>query len=256
MKTWYFRFEYPLYDVLPAYFKQAYWESAQAANEAERIKQHERVIRRWTRLVQGLQLRKRLLEDYGKAEVTVSLAADEVGSLLLDLKMLNPPQALPAPGGFLTEYDGVIEHFSLPKTRTIHSYEEAVKSNEEAEPAPAYDPHHSWSSPPPERQSTLNEGSPMIGSAENVPKTLRQRATDHYARLDHVPHAPRPVQPEKLKAKTKAKMRLSSNSSASDSETMPSRKRPRRAKVASSPPGRQLRSGVRKSARHNKKGPS
>ena len=42
------------------------------------------------------------MEDYGKVEVAVSLAADEVGSLLLDSKMLNPPQALPAPGGFLT----------------------------------------------------------------------------------------------------------------------------------------------------------
>lgn len=147
--------------------------------------------------MQGLQLRKRLLKDYGKAEVAVSLAADEVGSSLLDLKMLNPPQALPAPGGFLTEYDGVIEHFSLPKTRIMNSHEEAVKSNEDAEPAPAYDPHHSWSSPPPEQQSTLNESSPMAGSGANVPKTLRQRASDHYARLDHVQHAPRPVQSKK-----------------------------------------------------------
>jgi xeroderma pigmentosum group C-complementing protein len=255
-KTWCFRFEYPLFDLLSAYFKQAYWESAQAANEAEKIKRHERVIRRWTRLVQGLQLRKRLLEDYGKAEVAVSLAADEVGLLLLLSKMLNSLQALPAPGGFLTEYDGVIEHFSLPKTRIMHYHEEEVKSNEEAEPASAYDPHHSWSSPAPERQSSLNEGSPVVGSGANVPKTLRQRATDHYARLNHVQHAPSPVQSKKPKPKTKTKMRLSSNSSASDSETMPSPKRLRRAKVGSSPPGRQLRSGVRKSARHSEKGPS
>jgi xeroderma pigmentosum group C-complementing protein len=236
--------------LLSTYFKQAYWESAQAANEAENIKRHERVIRRWTRLVQGLQLRKRLFEDYGKAEVAISLAADEVGSLLLDSKILNPPQVLPAPGGFLTEYDGVIEHFSLPKTRIVHSHIEAANSNEEAEPAPAYDPHRSWSSPPPEQQNALNESSLMVESGANVPKTLRQRATDHYARLDHVEHAPRPVQSKK----TKTKMRLSSNSSASDSETMRSPKRLRRAKVASSPPGRQLRSGVRKSARHGEKG--
>jgi hypothetical protein len=132
----------------------------------------------------------------------------------------------------------------------MHSHEEAVNSSEEAEPAPVYDPHHSWSSPPPERQKSLNERSLVVGSGANVPKTLRQRATDHYARLDHVQHAPRPVQSKK----SKTKMRLSSNSSASDSETMPSPKRLRRAKVASSHPGRQLRSGVRKSARRGEKG--
>lgn len=57
---------------------QAYWESAQAANEAEKTKRHERVIQRWSRLVQGLRLRKRLIEDYGTTEAVASLATGEV----------------------------------------------------------------------------------------------------------------------------------------------------------------------------------
>ena len=43
---------------------KAYWESAQDAEEKERIKREERVLKRWTRLVQGLRIRKRLQEQY------------------------------------------------------------------------------------------------------------------------------------------------------------------------------------------------
>jgi hypothetical protein len=67
--------------LLSTYPEQAYWESAQAVKEAETIKRRERVIRRWTNLVQGLQTRKRLFKDYGHTEVAVSLPADEVDSL-------------------------------------------------------------------------------------------------------------------------------------------------------------------------------
>ncbi|KAG8834640.1 hypothetical protein FRC17_007942 [Serendipita sp. 399] len=84
----------------------AYWESEQAAQEAERVKRHERVMRRWTRLVQGLRVRKRLIADYG----TMHDPGDTVD-----------PQPAPAPGGFLTEYDGVIEHFDLPKTHVFRT---------------------------------------------------------------------------------------------------------------------------------------
>lgn len=45
-------------------FTKAYWESAQDAEEKERIKREERVIKRWTRLVQGLRIRQRLQEQY------------------------------------------------------------------------------------------------------------------------------------------------------------------------------------------------
>jgi hypothetical protein len=169
--------------------------------------------------------------------------------------MLNLPQALPAPGGFLTEYDGIVEHFSLPKMRIIQYHEDAATSDKD-EVAPSYDPHHSWSSPPPEQQISPNQDSPTTGSHASVPRTLRQHATDHYARLDHVQRAPKPVQSKKLKGESKTKRRLSSESLASDSETVPSPKRLRRAKAAPSPPRRQLRSGGRKSARNSEKSPS
>lgn len=43
---------------------QAYWKSAQAAEEKERQKKQERVIKHWSSLVQGLRVRKRLDEQY------------------------------------------------------------------------------------------------------------------------------------------------------------------------------------------------
>ncbi|CCA70644.1 related to xeroderma pigmentosum group C complementing factor (homolog to excision repair protein RAD4) [Serendipita indica DSM 11827] len=52
----------------------AYWESVQANQEAENLKRRERVLRRWSKLILGLQVRKRLQEEYGGSENKVDEA--------------------------------------------------------------------------------------------------------------------------------------------------------------------------------------
>jgi hypothetical protein len=44
---------------------QAYWESAAAAQEKELHKRQEKAIKKWQRLIQGMQIRSRLQEQYG-----------------------------------------------------------------------------------------------------------------------------------------------------------------------------------------------
>lgn len=43
---------------------KAYWETAQAAEEKERQKQQERVVKRWQKLIHGLRVRERLMKEY------------------------------------------------------------------------------------------------------------------------------------------------------------------------------------------------
>jgi len=45
---------------------QAYWEAEHDAGEKAKVKRQERVIKRWTRLIQGLRLRQRLQEQYAE----------------------------------------------------------------------------------------------------------------------------------------------------------------------------------------------
>lgn len=48
---------------------EAYWEHENDAAEKEKTKRHDAVIKRWTRLIQGLRIRKRLQEQYaGRAD--------------------------------------------------------------------------------------------------------------------------------------------------------------------------------------------
>ena len=47
---------------------QAYWESSAAAEEKERVKNEEKALKRWVKLVNGLRVRARLLAAYGSGE--------------------------------------------------------------------------------------------------------------------------------------------------------------------------------------------
>lgn len=56
---------------------QAYWEAEQDAQEKARIKREERVIKQWTRLVQGLRIRQRLQDQYSsKPEGHIDVSSD------------------------------------------------------------------------------------------------------------------------------------------------------------------------------------
>ena len=46
----------------------AYEESAQAAQERERIKKEEKALKRWVKLMNGLRVRRRLQAEYGQSD--------------------------------------------------------------------------------------------------------------------------------------------------------------------------------------------
>lgn len=129
-------------------------------------------------------------------------------------------------------------------------HEDSALPNEEDDiaPAPDYDPHHTWPNALSDERHPLVESN-MVAEDGVIPKTLRQRAAEHYAHQDHVQDTPEPVQRRKLQPNKKTKRQLSSDSSTSESETMPSSKRRRGTRFGPSPVKRELRSGVRKSAR-------
>ena len=54
---------------------QAYWEAERDAEAKRRAKRQEAVLKRWTKLVQGLRIRQRLLEQYADRTVPSSSTA-------------------------------------------------------------------------------------------------------------------------------------------------------------------------------------
>jgi len=84
---------------------EAFWEAEHAAAQKDAEKRHSAVIKRWTRLVQGLRLRKRLQEQYG----TMDKGTDE------PVPSGDDPVEEPGPGGFLTQADDVVQAYVLPK---------------------------------------------------------------------------------------------------------------------------------------------
>lgn len=90
---------------------EAYWESEQAAAEKEAEKRRAAVIKRWTRLVQGLRMRERLLAQYG----TKPNDAEESGSGVV-AKPADVDEHVPTTGGgFLTQPDDIVTAYKLPK---------------------------------------------------------------------------------------------------------------------------------------------
>ncbi|KAH8114490.1 Rad4-domain-containing protein [Phellopilus nigrolimitatus] len=81
---------------------EAYWEAEREAEEKERAKRKERVIKRWTRLIHGLRIRQRLQEQYANGGEP-ALAQD------------NKEDLVEQPGGFLTEADAIVQPFHLPR---------------------------------------------------------------------------------------------------------------------------------------------
>lgn len=130
---------------------QAYWEAEEQAEEKARMKRQDRVIKQWSRLVQGLRLRKRLQEQYGAD-------AERQGVGTVDEDKYGPPEvnyALPNPaglladsqmpevvhdkqgGGFLLVADDVVEPHHLPRYQHVippppsTSHAEPVKCGDE-----------------------------------------------------------------------------------------------------------------------------
>ncbi|KAI0333722.1 Rad4-domain-containing protein [Cubamyces sp. BRFM 1775] len=97
---------------------EAYWEMEQNAEAKRRAKRQEQVIKRWTKLVQGLRIRQRLLEQYADraAPEDGPSAIKDTGEAQTHEEEPEKPAA--AGGGFLTGVDDVVQPYTLP--RNLH----------------------------------------------------------------------------------------------------------------------------------------
>ncbi|KAJ6583977.1 hypothetical protein DFH09DRAFT_1260163 [Mycena vulgaris] len=90
---------------------EAYWEAENDAAEKARVKRRDRVLKRWTRLVHGLRIRKSLQEEYkDRQPATVPGEQEEDVEILPGL----------AGGGFVTGADGVVQPYNLPKYQHVN----------------------------------------------------------------------------------------------------------------------------------------
>ncbi|KAL5501487.1 hypothetical protein ACEPAH_8747 [Sanghuangporus vaninii] len=85
---------------------EAYWTAERETEAKEQVKRRERVIKRWSRLIQGLRIRQRLQEQYASGnELSIS-----------DLRhTVDEFTEAEQPGGFLKEADAVVQPFHLPR---------------------------------------------------------------------------------------------------------------------------------------------
>jgi len=144
---------------------EAYWESVAESEEKEKAKRRERVLMRWTRLVQGLRIRQRLQEQYAPgAEAQVINLHDE-----------EPVQE----GGFVAGLDDAIAPFSLPRMQ--HQVVEFAQFKRTA--APVDDEPLEEVIPQP-AAATLEDDVEMVDVTPDVvqsgaPKTLAELAAEH-----------------------------------------------------------------------------
>jgi len=61
---------------------KAYEASAQAAEEKERRKKEDRVIKLWTKIIQGLRIRDRLKSQYAEGTAKIVLPNGEVNDVM------------------------------------------------------------------------------------------------------------------------------------------------------------------------------
>ena len=59
--------------------EQAYWQTEQHRAEKEEIKRRADVLKRWARLVKGLQIRRRLRAQYQRTDTGADLGGDTYG---------------------------------------------------------------------------------------------------------------------------------------------------------------------------------
>ncbi|KAL1745796.1 hypothetical protein HDZ31DRAFT_81675 [Schizophyllum fasciatum] len=98
---------------------EAYWEAEQDAAEKARVKREERVLKLWSRLVQGLHIRARLHAQYADrgneapANAPRTPSAPDVQAADERIEVDLPE----ADGGYLVGADDVVQSFSLPKAQ-------------------------------------------------------------------------------------------------------------------------------------------
>ncbi|KLO14754.1 Rad4-domain-containing protein [Schizopora paradoxa] len=92
----------------------AYWEHERNAEAKEAEKQRERVIKRWSRLIQGMRIRQRLKDQY-EGEPSTSTTATQPHEPASTTLLTLPSIQEDVPGGFIAKADTIIQPFHLPK---------------------------------------------------------------------------------------------------------------------------------------------
>ncbi|KAL1705454.1 hypothetical protein EV121DRAFT_279590 [Schizophyllum commune] len=102
---------------------EAYWEAEQDAAEKARVKREERVLKLWTRLVQGLTIRARLQEQYAdrdrgsKAPANEPPPAASTSAAQPEDDDLIEVELPDTGGGYLVGADDVVQSYHLPKAQ-------------------------------------------------------------------------------------------------------------------------------------------
>ncbi|KAG6812304.1 hypothetical protein H0H92_003477 [Tricholoma furcatifolium] len=106
---------------------EAYWEAEQDAEDKARAKREDRVLKQWTRLIEGLRIRKRLQNQYATKPdterqsqvqgVTHDAAVENQLGISKDIVVTMSHPGVGAGGGFLVGADDVVQPFHLPKPK-------------------------------------------------------------------------------------------------------------------------------------------
>ncbi|KAG7091277.1 hypothetical protein E1B28_010326 [Marasmius oreades] len=106
---------------------EAFWEAEQDAEEKARFKREERVIKLWTKLVHGLRIRQRLLEQYANMNEGQPTSSSTPAANEGDDDKKQEVVVSTEGGGFLVEAGDVIEEFHLPKYQRIDEDGQAIQ---------------------------------------------------------------------------------------------------------------------------------
>ncbi|KAI0352597.1 Rad4-domain-containing protein [Trametes cingulata] len=111
---------------------EAYWEAEQEADAKRRAKRHEQVIKRWTKLVQGLRIRQRLIEQYADRADPNAANGAQAGASGANKEgdPIEEDPEKPTAGGFLTGVDDVVQPYRLP--RNLHEIVEHAGTSRSA----------------------------------------------------------------------------------------------------------------------------
>ncbi|KAI0269961.1 hypothetical protein BC834DRAFT_579661 [Gloeopeniophorella convolvens] len=121
---------------------EAYWETEHAAAQKEQAKRRQVVLKRWTKLVQGLRIRQRMREEYATGDST---------PIVVDLTAPSDGDGAAQPGGFLADIDDIVQPYSLPKAT------HAVFSSPPRSPAPDAPAPEDSPTPGPSRIRLIND---------------------------------------------------------------------------------------------------
>ncbi|KAJ3916925.1 hypothetical protein F5877DRAFT_45622 [Lentinula edodes] len=115
---------------------EAFLTAEREALEKAQLKQKERVLKQWTRLIHGLRIRQRLQEQYadrpgggegdqGDQNLTGVISCYEKGESMEEQERQTPDQDVhhltPAAAGFIVQAGDVVQPFRLPKLPKLDS---------------------------------------------------------------------------------------------------------------------------------------